>query len=75
MSADQSNHDDPENCTRRRRDDAGGPGGGEWNSNGTVAPVARSIQSPRGVAVDTAGTVYVADTGNNTIRQITAPAW
>jgi hypothetical protein len=29
------------------------------------------FNSPRGLAVDSAGTVYVADTGNNTIRKLT----
>ena len=39
------------------------------NSNGTGS--AARFNRPQGVAVDTTGTVYVADTGNNTIRQIT----
>ena len=33
---------------------------------------AARFNSPRGVAVDSAGTVYVADTNNHTIRKITA---
>src|SRR4029434_7632441 len=40
---------------------------GSGNGTGSVARFNR----PQGVAVDTTGTVYVADTGNNTIRQIT----
>ena len=43
-----------------------GPSG---NTNGTGS--AARFNRPQGVAVDTAGTVYVADTSNNTIRQIT----
>jgi len=35
------------------------------------AGAAASFQFPNGIAVDTSGTVYVADTNNNTIRVIT----
>ncbi len=45
---------------------AGGTYGGT-NGTGTGA----SFAYPRGVAVDAAGVVYVADTNNNTIRMIT----
>jgi len=46
-----------------------GLAGNSGSANGTGS-VAR-FNRPQGVAVDTTGTVYVADTGNNTIRQIT----
>ena len=44
---------------------AGGPG----NVDGTNG--AARFNRPQGLAVDAGGTVYVADTGNSTIRQIT----
>ena len=34
--------------------------------------LAASFNNPNGIATDASGTVYVADTGNNTIRQITS---
>jgi len=46
-----------------------GLAGSSGSNNGTGT--AARFNRPQGVAVDTTGTVYVADTGNNTIRQIT----
>ena len=46
-----------------------GLAGMSGNSNGTGS--AARFNRPQGVAVDTTGTVYVADSSNNTIRQIT----
>ncbi len=49
---------------------AGFAGGGYGSADG---PAARALFSnPTAVAADRSGNVYVADTGNNTIRQITA---
>ena len=47
-----------------------GTAGVAGSSDGTGA--AARFNAPRGVAVDTAGNVYVADTENDTIRKITA---
>jgi len=49
---------------------AGSPGVA-GNANGTGS--AAQFNSPSGVAVDTAGTVYVADSNNYAIRMITPP--
>ena len=47
-----------------------GLAGTSGSTDGT-GPAAR-FSNPEGIAVDTAGTVYVADSANNTIRRITA---
>ena len=61
---------DSEGDAGRGGDDPGGPGG-----QARAAPTARAARRgstvQRGVAVDSAGNVYVADTGNHTIRKVT----
>src|SRR5208337_3955631 len=47
-----------------------GQPGGNGNADGTGS--AARIFEPQGVAVDSAGNVYVADAGNNTIRKVTS---
>ncbi|HKD54294.1 MAG TPA: hypothetical protein VKB72_08720, partial [Steroidobacteraceae bacterium] len=47
-----------------------GTAGATGSSDGTGA--AASFSSPQGVATDSDGNVYVADTGNSTIRKITS---
>ncbi|ARK98201.1 hypothetical protein BOC43_28645 [Burkholderia pseudomallei] len=46
---------------------AGGGGSGSVDGQGTSAKFTR----PAGIVVDTSGTLYVADSGNNAIRKIT----
>jgi sugar lactone lactonase YvrE len=43
---------------------------GQYGTNDATGNAARFFL-PRGVAVDGAGNIYVADTGNNTIRKVT----
>ncbi len=45
------------------------PPPGPFNNDG--AGVAAQFNSPSGIAVDASGTVFVADTGNNSVRRIT----
>ena len=69
--ADDLNH-------RIRKVDAAGTittvvGDGTFGSGGDGGPAtAARIRSPRGVAVDGAGNLYIADTGNNRIRKVDA---
>ncbi len=66
---------DTDNHTIRRITSAGvvttlaGVAGIAGVANGTGS--AARFSGPRGIAVDTAGVVYVADTGNHTIRKVT----
>jgi sugar lactone lactonase YvrE len=50
---------------------AGNGGGG---GNGDGAGTAASFNKPQGIAVDSQGNLYVADTGSNRIRKLTPPA-
>lgn len=38
--------------------------------DGLVSTIARGFDTPSGIAVDRAGVIYVADTGNNAVRRI-----
>lgn len=70
------------NNTVYRMDAAGGasllaglvPPDPQTNAGGTAdgAGSAARFQQPNGIAVDAAGTIYIADSGNNTIRRMTA---
>ncbi|MES2695687.1 MAG: immunoglobulin domain-containing protein [Verrucomicrobiota bacterium] len=48
---------------------AGSGSAGYANNTGTLATF--SLSNPSGVAVDSSGNLYIADTGNNAIRKIT----
>ena len=63
---------------RIRRVDASGTittlaGTGEWGLGGDGGPALQArLRSPRGVAVDSAGNLFIADTGNDRIRRVDA---
>ena len=67
--ADTWQQHDPQSDAGGSGDDAGRTGGQFWQ-RGRDGSAAR-FDSPSGVAVDSAGNVYVADTGNHTIRKVT----
>jgi sugar lactone lactonase YvrE len=50
-----------------------GNGTGGYNSDG-IAATSAELSTPYGVAVDGAGDLYIADSGNNRIREVTAAA-
>jgi uncharacterized protein (TIGR03437 family) len=48
-----------------------GGGNASYSGDGAGATLA-DLNSPQGIAIDSAGNLYIADTGNNVIRYITA---
>lgn len=48
-----------------------GNGTAGYNNSDGVAATSANLNSPHGVAVDTAGNIYIADTGNHRIRKVT----
>ena len=65
---------DPEGDAGGRGDDAGRAGAAASGSADGTGSAAR-FYYPHGVAVDSAGNVYVADTDNHTIRKVTPACW
>jgi GH25 family lysozyme M1 (1,4-beta-N-acetylmuramidase) len=67
---------DTSNCTIRKVTPAGVvttvAGLARWGGSDDGVGSAALFLLPRGVAVDSAGNVFVADTGNNTIRQVSS---
>ena len=47
-----------------------GAGGGSYDGEGSAT--LKKLNIPTGVSVDSAGNIYIADTGNNRIRKVTA---
>ena len=41
--------------------------------SGTILPIGFGFNEPEGVAVDSAGDVFVADTGNNRVVELSPP--
>ncbi|MDR3764007.1 MAG: SMP-30/gluconolactonase/LRE family protein [Acidobacteriota bacterium] len=48
-----------------------GNGGSGYNGDG-IAATSATLSNPAGIAVDASGNLYIADTGNNRIRKVTA---
>jgi hypothetical protein len=48
-----------------------GPGNSGYSGDGNLATLAY-LHSPQGLAVDPAGNVYIADTGNDVVRKVSA---
>lgn len=67
--ADTSNHRIRKIDTSGNISTIAGTGTGTFGGDNAAATAAR-VNSPQGVAVDTAGNVYIADTSNNRVRKI-----
>jgi sugar lactone lactonase YvrE len=67
---------DTDNCRVRKIDTSGNmttiAGYSNCTFDGDGPPTAHALNLPSSVAVDAAGNVYVADTGNNRVREISA---
>jgi hypothetical protein len=51
-----------------------GTGAADTTGDGGLA-IAAAFNAPKGLAIDSFGNLYVADTGNNRVREITAPGF